>query len=39
VHTFGPHRLSRFKVWTYEEKTIEMLPPRSVGKTLATVAA
>ena len=26
LHSFGPHRLDLFKVWTYEEKAPAMRP-------------
>ena len=35
LHTFGPHRLSFFKVWTYEQEKHPATPPiHSIDRTL-----
>lgn len=37
LHTFGPHRLSTFKVWTYEQDSHPVNPPyHGVDRTLTT---
>ena len=36
LHTFGPHTLSTFKVWTYEQEAAETKPPlQTVGHAAA----
>jgi transglutaminase-like putative cysteine protease len=37
LHTFGPHRLAAFKVWTYEQDSYPVRPPHhGIDRTLAT---
>jgi transglutaminase-like putative cysteine protease len=37
LHSFGPHRLSLFKVWTYEEAAPSEAPaPHSIDRTLSS---
>ncbi|MCX7305718.1 MAG: transglutaminase family protein [Hyphomicrobiales bacterium] len=37
LHSFGPHRLSMFKVWTYEQDSHPATPPRHGVDRTATV--
>ena len=35
LHTFGPHRLNIFRIWTYEQQTEQApAPPRGVDRTV-----
>ncbi|WP_274627130.1 transglutaminase-like domain-containing protein [Arvimicrobium flavum] len=37
LHSFGPHRLATFKVWTYEQESHPVRPPdRGIDRTLTT---
>lgn len=37
LHTFGPHRLTTFKVWTYEQESHPAKPPyHGIDRTLTT---
>ena len=37
LHSFGPHRLTMFKVWTYEQDSHPAKPPeRGIDRTLTT---
>lgn len=37
LHSFGPHKLTTFKVWTYEQESYPVRPPiRGIDRTLTT---
>jgi transglutaminase-like putative cysteine protease len=39
LHSFGPHRLTRFKVWTHEQtKEHEPMQPRRFDRTVTAQA-